>query len=95
MCTVPVDMLHSACHMFSGKPATMSSQLGCSYGFCFNASKAVDGVYVPTGSQHEFTSIAHTNQEVNSYLQIDLEANHCISAVKVWNRITHSKWYFF
>ena len=72
--------------MFLGKPVTMSSQYHCSRGFCFPGSKAVDGIYLPAAGEYEYTSIAHTNKEVNSYIQIDLEENHCISAVKVWNR---------
>ena len=64
----------------------MSSQYQCTRGFCFPGSKAVDGIYLQATGEHEYTSIAVTNQEVNSYIQIDLEENHCISAVKVWNR---------
>ena len=67
----------------------MSSQYQCEGGFCFPGSKAVDGIYLQATGERESTSIAHTNKEVNSYIQIDLEENHCITAVKVWNRLNN------
>ena len=79
--------------LFTGRPVTMSSQYPCYRGFCFPGSKAVDGIFLPAAGEHEYTSIAHTKREVNSYIQIDLEDNHCISAVRVWNRgVGLGKW---
>ena len=72
--------------VFTGKLVTLSSQYPCSLGYCFEGSKAVDGIYAPTDGAHEFTSIAHTLSTTDAWLQIDLEEPHCVFAVKVWNR---------
>ena len=79
-------MLYNVLHMFVGKPVNMSSELQCTGKFCFPGSRAVDGIYDPAADEHIFTSLAHTLREDNPYIQIDLQENHCISAVKVWNR---------
>ena len=63
----------------------MPSTYNCVYSYCFNGSKAVDGLYEPRGV-HEYTSIAQTNVESNPWIQIDLAQAFCISAVKIWNR---------
>ena len=69
-----------------GAVVKMSSQNPCSSnGHCFNGSKVVDGIYAPIGV-HEQTSLAHTLNENNPWIQIDLGKSFCISAVKVWNR---------
>ena len=46
--------------------ASMSSSWGCAKGFCFPASKAIDGVYVPviTAATLDYESIAHTGAAV-------------------------------
>ena len=44
---------------------------------------AVDGIYE---SQNEVSSLAHTQVDINPWIQIDLSQSYCISAVKVWNR---------
>ncbi|XP_067930978.1 fucolectin-1-like [Watersipora subatra] len=46
---------------------------------------AVDGVYRPP-ADNERLSIAHTRNEVNPWLRVDLEQVHCIWAVRVLNR---------
>ena len=63
----------------------MSSQYPCRAQRCFNGSKVVDGIYAPIGVD-ERTSIAHTLNEINPWLQIDLEKSFCILAVRIWNR---------
>ena len=67
----------------------MSSQFRCltrdSNLYCLNGSKAVDGIYAPIGVD-ELTSLAATLNEINPWLQIELEKSSCISAVKIWNR---------
>ena len=63
----------------------MSSQYQCIRGYCFEGSKVVDGIYAPIGVR-EFTSIAHTLNKTNPWIQIDLGKSFCISAVKIWNR---------
>ena len=70
--------------LFVGKPVNMSSQLPCTGKFCFPGSRAVDGIYVPAVDEDILTSLAHTLREDNPYIQIDLQGNHCIFAVKVW-----------
>ena len=68
----------------------MSSQFRCvtvdSNLYCLNGSKVVDGIYAPI-DVHEFTSLAHTLNEINPWIQIDLRKSFCVSAVKIWNRI--------
>ena len=63
----------------------MSSVLGNTQGYHFQGSKVVDGLYAPIGV-HELTSIAITENELSPWIQIDLQDNFCISAVKIWNR---------
>ena len=63
----------------------MSSQYPCLHGYCYNGSKVVDGIYTPI-NVYEHSIIAHTLNETNPWLQIDLEKSFCISAVKIWNR---------
>ena len=67
----------------------MSSQFGCD-AYCYNGSKVVDGIYLPPGADDRI-SVAHTRHEVNSYIQIDLEVSRCITAVKIWNRVSESE----
>ena len=68
--------------------ASMSSTWGCARGFCFPASKAIDGVYVPviTAATLDYESIAHTGAQQSPYIQLDLGTNRCIRGVKIWNR---------
>ena len=68
-----------------GTIVKMSSLNLCSQSYCFQGSKVVDGIYAPIGV-HELTSIAITEQELSPWIQIDLQDNFCISAVKIWNR---------
>ena len=70
-----------------GAVVKMSSQHQCTSGYCFNESKAVDGIYTLTGL-HEYTSIAHTLHQNNPWIQIDLGTSLCIAAVKIWNFVT-------
>ena len=49
----------------------------------YAGSFAVDGIYE---SQNEVSSLAHTQVDINPWIQIDLSQSYCISAVKVWNR---------
>ena len=72
-----------------GAVVKMSSQYKClteeSNLYCFNGSKVVDGIDTPIGV-HDFTSLAVTLNETNTWLQIDLGKSFCISAAKIWNR---------
>lgn len=63
----------------------MSSQHPCVGGICFFGSKVVDGTYVPI-ERDVLKSMAMTLKQPTAWMQIDLGENHCISAVKVWNR---------
>jgi len=52
-----------------------------------NASKAVDGLYLP--SQHGLTEhhyVAVTNVEKSPWIQVDLAISHYIYGVKIWQR---------
>ena len=68
--------------------ASMSSSIGCHRGFCFPASKAIDGIYVPviTAATLDYESVAHTGGQQSPYIQLDLGTNRCIRGVKIWNR---------
>lgn len=50
---------------------------------CLDGTHLVDGIYVP---HQEIDSLAHTNPELNAWMQVDLLENHCVRAVKIWNR---------
>ena len=63
----------------------MSTQFPCIKGYCFNGTQAVDGIYRDFGG-HEYTSVACTNLESNTYMVVDLGETRCINAVKLWNR---------
>jgi len=53
----------------------------------FPASKAVDGIYLPSEfGVDEIASLAHTNQELSPWIQVDLIVNHFVEGVKVWDR---------
>jgi len=53
--------------------------------------KAIDGLYMP--SQHgisEHASIAHTKRELSPWIQVDLDTDHFVYGVKIWNRCEES-----
>jgi len=52
-----------------------------------SASKAVDGIYVPSDfGVSEVASLVHTNQELSPWIQVDLIINHFVEGVKIWDR---------
>ena len=61
----------------------MSSKY-CNGDTCADPAKAVDGTYESTGEG--LSSIAHSIEEENPWIQIDLGYATCISAVEIWNR---------
>lgn len=65
----------------------MSSQFECGSHDCHNGSKAIDGLY---RLEPEYSSLAHTNEDPNPWIQIELTKAYCISAVKIWNRHTEN-----
>ena len=72
--------------IFSEAQVEMSSIYRCHQGYCFEGSKAVDGIYEP-GPESELSNLAHTDDEPNPWIQINLDQAYCIIAVKVWNRV--------
>lgn len=68
----------------------MSSQSPCQGDYCFAGANAVDGVKVPPGG-NQLASLAETLSQNNAWMRIDLEENHCISAVKIWNKTPTGK----
>lgn len=71
-----------------GVSASLSPRYGCARGFCFPASKVIDGIYVPeiTDATLDYESIAHTGGSTSPYIQIDLGRSRCVKGVKIWNR---------
>lgn len=65
----------------------MSSTLESST-YSYSASKAVDGVYLPSDNagMDAYASLAHSNHETNPHWRVDLEGVHCIWAVRILNR---------
>lgn len=61
------------------QPATQSS----TYGPGFEAGRAVDG---NTSGELSDMSLAHTQQAVNAWWEVDLGVSHVLSAVRLWNR---------
>ena len=62
----------------------MSSTYPCRHGYCYNASKAVDGVYEPELGEADESVFSTTNLEIYPWIQIDLGRTYNIFAVKVW-----------
>lgn len=58
----------------------------------FRVSKLVDGLYDLRTKDED--SMAHTDNERNAWMQIDLGEGHCIRAVKIWNRRNYRKYQF-
>jgi len=53
----------------------------------YPASKAVDGIYLPSEfGVDEIANLVHTNQELSPWIQVDLIINYFVEAVKVWDR---------
>ena len=73
-----------------GADVTMSSIRECTDSYCFDGSKAVDGIYAPI-DMNELTSMAHTAKENHPWIQVELYQQFCVSAVKIWNRNMHSE----
>ena len=73
--------------LFSEASVQMSSIDRCHEGYCFEGSKAVDGIHEPGADENELSNLASTMSEYNPWIQINLNQANCIIAVKVWNRI--------
>ena len=67
--------------LYAGKPAEMPSTY-----LDFNASKAVDGIYLPREGEIDWSQIAQTEFEVNPWLRTNLQQNHVVLYVRILNR---------
>lgn len=76
MLTYPLSVVISA------KPATMSSQYQAT-STKYQAGNANDGIYVDADDYH---SLAHSLNEAQPWWRVDLEAIHCVKAVRILNR---------
>jgi len=53
----------------------------------FPASKAIDGIYIPSDSGlSRLASLAHSKQHLSPWIQVDLTTNHYVEGVKIWDR---------
>ena len=79
---------------FLGKPATASSKYNEPVeSHTLDASKLVDGIYVPDESD-QFQSMGHTAENDHApWWRVDLQRVYCIWAVNILNRRFTGIWY--
>jgi len=69
---------------FSGKNASMSITFDAN----FPASKAIDGIYVPSdhGLSEPGNMAYNAKRELSPWIQVDLLTGHYVDGVKIWDR---------
>ena len=87
--------MHKKYLYYLGKPATTSSiSPNVKETHTLDASKLVDGIYVPEESD-KFQSMCHTHWDDHApWWRVDLQRVHCIWAVNILNRRFVGNYYY-